>query len=149
MENRLQPGGINLELERRGIKASPVRVLVLRVIKDKKFPMSVQEIESELDTVDRSSITRAMTLFHKAGLVHTIPDGSGSMKYEYCRQEDPGTHSDQHVHFHCERCGSTQCFTSIPVPAVQLPAGYSATSTTYVVSGLCEECSKRMANERK
>lgn len=123
-----------------GLRPTPVRMLVLRLLDKAKRPLSALEIEQALDTVDRSSITRTLTLFVENGLVHMIADGSGAAKYESCPSECHHSPADMHVHFHCTGCGHTFCLPSTAVPQVKLPQGFKACSTNYIITGLCPDC---------
>ena len=46
--------------------------------------VSMPELERLLPTVDKSTISRALTLFLAHGLIHAVDDGSGTMKYNVC-----------------------------------------------------------------
>ena len=151
---------MDMSLENRmkahGVRPTAVRNLILSVLDNTTHPISSLDIETCLDTVDRSSITRALALFTEKGLVHIIDDGSGSAKYEMCRaahshsndHEDTHSHDshlnhdDLHAHFHCTVCGKTICLPSAPIPAIDLPAGFTPTSATYIITGTCPACSK-------
>lgn len=128
-------------LESRGVKPTPNRLLVARALAAATSPLSLLDIETQLDTVDRSSVFRTLMLFVKAGIVHEIDDGSKSMKYELCHATGDDHDSDRHVHFHCLSCHRTFCLEDIPVPEVALPGGYAVTSANYVVKGTCPDCS--------
>lgn len=138
-----------------GIRPSPARILILRVLAEARRPLSSLEIETLLETVDRSSITRTLALFAEEQVVHLIPDGSGSMKYEMCH--DPArhsmchdaVHSDEHAHFHCRVCGVTTCLDSVHVAQPELPAGYRADSVSYIITGVCPSCYARQATNCK
>ncbi len=139
---------MDMSLENRmkshGVRPTAVRNLILSVLDNTTHPISALGIETCLDTVDRSSITRALALFTEKGLVHIIEDGSGSAKYEICRaahshaddHENSHTHhshlnhDDLHAHFHCTVCGKTICLPSAPP------------SATYLITGTCPACSK-------
>lgn len=132
--------GIEALLASAGVKPSPVRVLVCKVLQSSQRPLSTLDIEERLVTVDRSSITRTMQLFTDRGVVHAIDDGSGSTKYELCH--DHTNDDDRHPHFHCLGCGATYCLSDLPVPpAGPLPEGFSARSVNYVIKGYCPQCS--------
>ena len=124
-----------------GIRPTPVRLLVAKVLSEAKGPLSSLQIETELDTVDRSSITRTLSLFTSSRLVHLIEDGTGSAKYEICPSACGHSSGDEHVHFHCRKCGRTICLSATSVPSVQLPAGYTAEDARYLITGLCPACS--------
>jgi len=131
-----------------GIRPSPVRTLIMRALGQSSRPMSSQEIETELETVDRSSISRALALFTEKGVVHCVDDGSGSMKYEVCRSSDcHESDNDLHPHFHCINCGATFCFDGIRIPSINLPEGFTPVSVNHVVKGICPECSRREQNK--
>lgn len=132
---------INSLLERGGIRPSPARILTLRALIEAQRPLSALEIEETLGTVDRSSITRTLTAFADAHLVHLISDGSGSMKYEICDQcGKHGPHADRHAHFHCRICGQTTCLTDLGISLPELPDGYMVENATFVIGGLCPRC---------
>lgn len=126
-----------------GLKPTPNRILVLRELAASDHPLSLGELETRLDTLDRSSIFRVLTLFLDHELVHSIEDGSGSLRYEVCAAPGKCTLSDRHVHFHCESCNRTFCFPATPVPAVELPPDFTAHSVNYVVKGECADCKKK------
>lgn len=128
-----------------GVRMSPVRILVAKAISDAPGPVSGLDIECLLATVDRSSITRALSLFVSSGLVHSIDDGSGSMKYELCHKNHLSKgDSDLHPHFHCVTCGRTFCLSDQAIPVITLPPGFLARSANLVIKGLCSECANRV-----
>ena len=101
-------------------------------------------------SVDKSGIFRALTLFREHHLVHTIEDGNGGIRYELCRSQSDDDEEDEdlHVHFFCERCHKIYCLHDTPVPAIELPAGFTRTSCNYVVKGICEDCNRRARQAR-
>ncbi len=131
------------KMQSHGVRPTAVRNLILSVLDNTTHPISALDIETRLDTVDRSSITRALALFTEKGLVHIIEDGSGSAKYEMCRADHSHAddHDDLHAHFHCTSCGKTICLPSVPIPAIDLPSGFTPSSATYIITGTCPKCS--------
>ena len=106
---------------------------------------SLQSLEDELDTVDKSTIYRTITLFLTHHLIHAIDDGTGMFKYAVCSPdchcgEDDGTIDHMHAHFYCEKCGKTFCLQTTQVPLVSLPGNFQVHSINYVLKGLCPEC---------
>lgn len=127
-----------------GVRPSPVRLLVLKALYEAGEPIASQDIESRLETVDRSSINRSLAMFDSKGLLHTIDDGSGVVKYEFCHAcGGHEHHDDRHPHFHCTQCGKTYCFDSVAIPEIEMPEGFEANSVNYVVKGVCASCSAR------
>ena len=124
-----------------GIRPTPARILVLKALIESENPLSAQDIDSCLDTLDRSSITRTLPILTDAHLIHQFSDGSGAMKYEYCQCENhDDVHDDQHVHFHCIKCGKTECMPHLEIKVPELPEGYKANSVTFVIGGVCSSC---------
>ena len=135
--------------ENHGVRPTAVRSMIFRFLNNASAPVSALDIETGLDTVDRSTITRTISLFTEKGLLHLIEDGSGASKYELChahagdRNDADGIDSDAHVHFRCKACGRTLCLHSLPVPDVGLPAGFVAESANFTITGFCPDCSGR------
>lgn len=126
----------------RDVKATSNRLLVLGVLAAAGHPVSLAEIETRLDTVDKTSIFRVLELFVAKDLVHVIDDGSRSFKYELCHSAPDHEHDDEHVHFVCERCHRVVCLPETAVPPVPLPDGFRPHSVNYVIKGVCPDCSK-------
>lgn len=102
---------------------------------------SMADLENVLETVDKSTLFRTITLFHEKLLIHSIDDGSGSMKYSVCNNNCMCALGDLHVHFSCNRCHKTFCMESISIPQVKLPERFLLESVNFVMKGLCNECS--------
>lgn len=126
-----------------GLRVTANRLLVARALAGRHHPMSLAEVETELDTVDRSVVFRCLTAFAEAGVTHVIDDGSGSLKYELCHHPGHCTPAEQHVHFYCTGCHSTTCLESVRVPEVVLPEGYRPQFVSYLVKGLCPACQSK------
>jgi Fur family ferric uptake transcriptional regulator len=125
------------------IKPTANRIVVAKTLAAAERPMSLTELEYKILSIDKSGVFRALTLFREHHLVHVIEDGSDGVRYELCHSHDGHVEDDdQHVHFYCERCHRTFCLTDMPIPAVQLPPGYTLTSINYMAKGLCPECSQ-------
>lgn len=130
-------------LAQRKIQPTAIRILVLQAMMKAGRSVSLLDLENMLDTVDKSSIFRTITLFLSHHLVHSIDDGTGSFKYAVCSSSCSCDVNDLHTHFHCERCNKTFCFTNIPTPVVNLPEGFTLSSINYVLKGVCPECAAK------
>lgn len=64
----------------RDIRPTAIRVLVLRTLLEMKQAMSVSDLEAQLDTVDKSTIFRTLTLFLSHHLIHGVDDGKRYVK---------------------------------------------------------------------
>ena len=69
------------KLAKRDIKPTAIRLLILKSMMEAGRAVSQLDLETLLDTVDKSTISRTITLFLSHHLIHSIDDGSGSWKY--------------------------------------------------------------------
>lgn len=127
-------------LTQRNIQPTAIRILVLQAMMQANRTVSLLDLENILDTVDKSSIFRTITLFLSHHLAHSIDDGTGSLKYAVCGETCSCDVEDLHTHFHCEKCNKTFCLKNIPTPVVSLPKGFTLSSINYVLKGLCADC---------
>lgn len=128
------------KLAQREIKPTAMRLLILRVMTKFERAFSLLDLETTLDTVDKSTLSRTITLFLKHHLIHCIDDGSGSLKYAVCGSDCNCDVNDLHVHFYCTACHKTYCLRNIHIPAVSLPQHFTLESINYVMKGLCDHC---------
>ena len=127
-------------LEHHGVKPTANRLLIARALQDANRPLSLMELETQLETIDKSNVFRALTAFREAHLVHVLEDAGDGVRYELCHSHDEEHDDDVHVHFYCTRCHKTYCLEDTPVPPVEVPEGFSPESVSYLVKGICPEC---------
>lgn len=127
-------------MEQCGVKPTALRLLIARELGGARHPLSVSELEDRLQTVDKSTIFRTLTLFLAHHLIHGMEDGGGVVKYEWCCASCACTLDDMHTHFYCDRCRRTFCFRQTRIPAIALPDGFVAHSVNYMVKGICPRC---------
>ena len=127
-------------LEEHGVKATPNRLLVARALANAGRPLSLMELEAQLETIDKSAIFRTLGAFKDAHLVHVLEDSGEGVRYELCHSHHDDHDDDVHVHFYCTKCHRTYCLEDTPVPPVQVPEGYEVESVSYLLKGVCPEC---------
>ena len=137
------------KLSLRDIKPTAMRLLILRTMMEMKRAVSMTDLEEKLDTVDKSTIFRTLSLFLSHHLIHGVDDGSGSLKYAVCEDCCMCTVEDQHMHFYCEHCHNTYCIRSVRAPTVVLPDGFVQTGINYVIKGICADCAARERTDAK
>ena len=137
------------KLVHRGIKPTATRLLILREMFRGVVTVSLPQLERLLPTVDKSTISRTLSVFLMNKLIHAVDDGSGSLKYNVCSDDCDCGVDDEHTHFYCERCHRTFCLKRIHVPVVELPDGFRLSSINYVVKGLCPECAAKEDARRR
>ena len=130
-------------MQEHGIKPTANRILILRALLAAHRPLSMTEIETELESVDKSIISRTLAAFREHRLLHALEDGGDSLRYEVCRCGEEEADTDRHVHFHCEACGRTFCFEQLSIPLVDCPEGFEPHHANYMLHGLCPDCRSR------
>lgn len=127
-------------MARHGVKVTANRLMIARALHEARRPMSLGELEGQLDTIDKSNIFRALQLFRESHLVHALDDTGDGVRYELCHSRHDDEDDDLHVHFYCTRCHRTFCLEDIPVPQVSVPEGFRPQAQTHLVRGLCPAC---------
>lgn len=130
-------------LNRAGIKPTPNRILVLDALLHASHPLSLVELETELGTLEKSSVFRVLTVLLEKELVHTLEDGRGITKYEVCHGHDHHSAGDMHPHFYCERCHNVYCLDNVATPDIPIPVGFKVKSVNFMFKGICSSCSSR------
>ena len=132
-------------LKEHGVKPTANRLLIAKALQEAPGPMTMMELEAELETIDKSNVFRALTAFREAHLVHVLEDTGEGIRYELCHSHGEDHDEDLHVHFYCTRCHRTYCLENLPIPAVEVPEGYLWESANYLIKGICPAC-RRPAN---
>ena len=130
------------KLENRNIKPTAMRELVLKVLSEQVTAISLADLELTFEKADKVTLYRTLKTFEENKLIHSIDDGTGSVKYALCRETCQCHPEDLHIHFLCTKCKQTYCLNDIPVPSVNLPVGFTFENINMVVKGICSNCSK-------
>ena len=110
-------GTIEQLLQDHGIHPTAARILVLQKLSELTHPVSMTELETELETMDKSTIFRTLNVLLEHHAIHSFEDGSGSVKYEICRCESTVCRvENRHIHFYCEECNRTFCIDDVKIP---------------------------------
>ena len=127
-------------LEKAGVRPTSNRILVLKALLSAKSPLGLIELESQLQTLERSSIFRVLTLLLEHSVIHTLEDGRGVTKYEICHGDNHCGIDDMHAHFYCEKCNKVYCFEDITAPHIDIPDSFLVKSVNYMLKGICPDC---------
>ncbi|WP_340066607.1 Fur family transcriptional regulator [Ascidiimonas aurantiaca] len=128
-------------LENKGVRPTAMRLLVYKLLAKRENAISLGELETDFKTSERSTLFRTIKTFEEKGIVHSIEDGTGIIKYAIC--EDYFTsreNNDLHLHFRCNKCQETVCLTDYKIPQINLPKGYVSEDMNLTVKGICEKC---------
>lgn len=131
---------IDKKLESRNIKPTAMRQLVLQVLTEQNTAINLHDLELKFEKADKATLYRTLKTFQENKLIHSIEDGSGSLRYALCQDNCECDPEDLHVHFLCTKCRQTHCLNDIPVPEIKLPHNFSLESVNMVVKGICSNC---------
>ncbi|MEQ8239153.1 MAG: transcriptional repressor [Cyclobacteriaceae bacterium] len=131
---------LEFKLEEKKIKPTTMRLLVLRQLVESGSAISLLDLEAKFERADKTTLYRTLKTFEEKKLIHSIEDGTGSVKYALCEEGCECEPQDQHVHFHCVKCGETYCLTKSKIPQTQIPVGFNASSASMVYKGTCINC---------
>ena len=131
---------IESKLLKRNIKPTAMRELVLIVLMEQKVAISLSDLEQKFDKADKVTLYRTLKTFEENKLIHSIDDGTGSVKYALCKETCQCQPEELHVHFLCTTCNQTFCLNEIPVPCINLPVDFSIESVNMVIKGICANC---------
>lgn len=126
-------------LEHGGVAATENRLLVVRALSGADHPQTPLELLAQLaGRMNRVTLYRILELLVKRGVV--ARHNAGERAFRYCLGQ--GMHG--HSHFHCTRCGATQCLDSkLLEPGLSrilsgLPMRVEMAEVT--LGGVCEGC---------
>lgn len=131
---------IDNKLSSHNIKSTAMRQLVLKVLSEQKTAISLPELEQKFEKADKATLYRTLKTFKEKKLIHSIEDGSGSLRYALCEDYCTCEPEHLHVHFLCIKCGKTFCLTDLSIPMPDLPEGFEFSDANFVIKGTCPNC---------
>lgn len=133
-----------LEKELLGNKIRPtaVRIRVLEFFKDYPFAVSLNDLEQVLQPVDRTTLFRTIKTFEEGGILHSINEENGLVKFALCSDDCSCSYTDHsHVHFSCKTCLKTYCLFDVRIEDINLPEEFIPLDASVVIKGICNHCS--------
>ena len=126
----------------RNIKPTAMRELVLKVLTEQDRAISLADIEQKFDNADKTTLYRTLKTFEENKLIHSIDDGTGSLKYALCKESCQCHPEDLHVHFLCTKCQHTYCLNDISIPSIDLPMNFKLKTINMVVKDIYSNYNK-------
>ena len=80
----MSEGDWTLMLRSHGIRPTANRIILLRALSAADSSLTLSELEHRIQSIDKSGLSRALSLFRQCHLVHDVEDGDGSVRYELC-----------------------------------------------------------------
>ena len=107
---------------------------------ENRSPSDTSDLIGRFAQADKATLYRTLKTFEDKKLIHSIDDGTGAVKYALCEEGCECEPQDQHIHFHCVKCGETYCLTQSKIPQTNIPSGFKAASASMVYKGVCANC---------
>ena len=123
-----------------GLRVTKIRARVLEFLRRGRRPVSHAEIMISLQSADKVTIYRTLSVLSDAGLVHRTFTGDRTALYE---SADRCGKFHCHPHFTCRACGLTKCLNSAHVPLIKgVGRGFKLERQRVHIEGLCPKCQK-------
>ncbi len=128
-------------LKNHHLRITDCRLDVMQYFLEEKSALSQGNLESRFTKYDRVTLYRTLNSFLDSGILHKIPNETGSATYGLCHDTcSPEHHTHNHMHFKCNNCGQIECLDDKTVPEVTLPTGYQIEGVNLIVDGICVKC---------
>jgi Fe2+ or Zn2+ uptake regulation protein len=124
------------QLRAAGLKATPARMAVLRLLRRSAAPLHVRDVLRALGrrAPDQATVYRALRSFSAAGVVDEVLLQAGAVRFEIAARP-------HHHHVTCERCGRIEDVTAGCVKLRPAPAAFRRiTQHAVEFSGICKKC---------
>lgn len=128
------------------IRATSIRVLVLREILQTEYAFTLADMEEKILTLDKSTLCRTLNLFLSRRILHEVDNDNGHKMY--CRCICSIKQEVSHIHFTCLSCHKIFCVRSLikeDINSLQVPhpENFEVTEVNYVLKGLCPKCKNK------
>ncbi|MFY0605824.1 MAG: transcriptional repressor [Cyclobacteriaceae bacterium] len=128
-------------LRNHSLRITGCRADVIGFFLKEKTALSQGDLEQAFDQYDRVTLYRTLNTFLESGIIHKIPNSSGTATYGLCHETcTPKNHDHNHIHFKCNNCGQIECLEGVSVPEVSAPKGYEIETVNMIVDGICAKC---------
>ena len=124
-----------------GLRATPSRIAVLRLLRAAGSPVSHGDVVAELASQawDPATIYRNLTDLSDVGLAHRTDVGDHVWRYEAITG---GHQASAHPHFVCTECGSVECLPDLEyvVTRARAPRAVRLKRVEVQLRGPCDAC---------
>jgi Fur family ferric uptake transcriptional regulator len=129
-------------IRQKGLRCTPSRVAVLRVLAETDAPLSHADVIERLGPGDwdRATLFRNLTDLAEAGVLRRTDLGDHTWRYEWSE----GTHEPgSHAHFLCTSCGDVSCIPGVKIELPtdpHLPGALRNAALDVQLRGRCDRC---------
>jgi Fur family transcriptional regulator, ferric uptake regulator len=129
------------QIKNAGLKNTPARTAVIKVLKSAKSPIDVEKIIEEVNketAVNQATIYRILDLYTKKGIVERVELGEGKYRYEL--------QAKHHHHLVCINCGKIEDVEVEKLSEIEDKIkdkkGFQVKSHSLEFFGLCKNCQR-------
>lgn len=132
-------------LQQAGLKRTPVRVGVMRLLAEVERPLAAPEILDRLPTgTDTVTVYRTLNTLTAKKMLHRVQGDDRVWRYALSDADNKSRHA--HAHFVCDECGRVECLKETTIPRSLLSPTdigdrYKVKYAEIVVHGVCGKCS--------
>ena len=118
---------------------------ILKIIKRTKKKFTVKDIHNKLqDEVGLTTVYRLIEQLVKEGYLNKTVGDNNEAFYEYLEKCD----NKNHFYLKCEKCGKLlhvdcKCISNLSKHVLK-EHNFKTTTSTIIINGLCEKCSKKV-----
>ncbi len=144
------PEALSDQLRARGLKVTPGRMAVMKLLSGTSASMTHAEVVDSLGGLaDRASVFRNLNDLVRAGLL--ARHDAGDRVWRFRSTEEAAEH-EAHPHFLCGSCGILRCLPDVEIvvrPHNSAPKAVREARIGIRLSGLCDECAGAAASHRE
>jgi Fur family transcriptional regulator, ferric uptake regulator len=125
-----------------GLRVTPSRIAVLRLLRASASPLSHADVADRLDDLgfDRATLYRNLLDLTEKGMARRTDVGDHVWRFEAI-----GTEADarEHPHFVCNQCGRVECLPDVTVTmpkGVRAPKAIRQNEIEVQMKGVCDSC---------
>jgi len=127
-------------LKNKNLSVTDIRRQILLMLNRPNAAFSQKEIEEELekemDSVDRVTVYRNIKTLLEHKIIHPIVVEPQQIKYKLIGESKSG----EHPHFYCQKCEKVVCMPQYKFDKSQIPDGFQIESSQITIEGLCAKC---------
>ncbi len=128
-------------LRTKGLRATPPRLAVLRVLSGSSGPLSNRDVSERLGVVpwDPATTYRNLVKLRSAGLAEVVSRAGGVDRYVLAPAQGE---AHRHPHFVCDDCGLLTCLPAELTASISMEGPWSASLRKAMVQlrGECPDC---------
>jgi Fur family ferric uptake transcriptional regulator len=131
-------------LRRAGLRRTPVRVALLKLLGASTQPLTAPELLERLPAdTDTVTVYRTLNTFTELSLIHRVRGSDRSARYALGAPQSRQTH--RHPHFVCDECGTVECLADAPIPdslvkSLHVKREYRVKFPEVLLHGICPKC---------